>query len=119
MVVKNVLLGLLLGNPFMILYSMAGGLLSLTLMSLLFKRKDLSPIGVGIMGGVSHNVAQVLLAIAILHTPSLLYYLGILMPAGAAMGFITGTIAKILARRFPPRDILHQRVTPQTEENKS
>ena len=88
-------------------------------MSLLYRRKGISPIGVGITGGVAHNVAQVLLAIAILHTPSLLYYLGILMPAGAAMGLITGTVAKILARRFPPLDILHQRVTPQTEENKS
>jgi heptaprenyl diphosphate synthase len=116
MVVKNVLLGLLLGNPMLIPYSLAGGILSLTLMSLLYRRKDISPIGVGITGGVSHNIAQVALAMIILHTTTLVYYLGILMPAGAAMGFITGTVARILARRFPSRDILNQRFTPHSEE---
>ena len=102
MVVKNVLLGLLLGNPMLILYSLFGGFLSLTLMSILYQRKNVSPIGVGIAGGVLHNVGQVALAMIILQTPSLVFYLGLLMPAGAAMGFITGTIARTLARHTPP-----------------
>lgn len=108
MVVKNVLLGLLLGNPMLIPYSLAGGVLSLTLMSLLYRRKGFSPVGVGIAGGVSHNIGQVALAMIILQTPSLVFYLGLLMPAGAAMGLITGTISKILARRFPFPEPLHQ-----------
>ena len=116
MVVKNVLLGLFLGNPMLIPYSLAGGTLSLTLMSLLYRRKGFSPIGVGIAGGVSHNVGQVALAMVILQTPSLVYYLGLLMPAGAAMGFITGTIAKILERRFPFPEPL-RRIHNHTEED--
>lgn len=119
MVVKNVLLGLLLGNPMLIPYSLSGGILSLTLMSILYRRKGFSPIGVGIAGGVSHNIGQVALAMIILQTPSLVFYLGFLMPAGAVMGFVTGTISKILARRFPFPEPLHQRISIQTEEHQS
>ena len=103
MIVKNVLLGLFMGNPMLIPYSLAGGTLSLTLMSLLYRRKGISPIGVGIAGGVAHNVGQVALAMLLLQTPSLVFYLGFLMPAGAAMGFITGTVAKTLSKHFPPQ----------------
>ena len=101
MLVKVVLLGLMLGNPMMILYSLAGGVLSLAGMSLLTRRSGVSPIGAGIAGGVLHNIGQVAVAMFILQTPSLLYYLGILMPVGAAMGFLTGTVAKALMRHLP------------------
>ncbi len=108
MLIKNVLLGVFLGNPMLIPYSIAGGTLSLTVMSLLFKRKGFSPIGVSIAGGVMHNVGQILLARIILSTPSLLYYLGLLMPAGAVMGFLTGMIAKTLLKHFPPSRYLNR-----------
>ncbi|MBE0601707.1 MAG: Gx transporter family protein [Firmicutes bacterium] len=102
MVIKNVLLGLLVGNPMLIPYSLAGGTLSLSVMSILHKRRGVSPIGVGIAGGVTHNIGQVTLAMIILSTPSLVFYLGLLMPAGAVMGLITGTVGKTLIRHFPP-----------------
>jgi len=102
MVVKAVLLGLLLGNPMMIVYSLAGGTLSLTVMSLLAGRRGVSPVGAGIAGGVTHNVGQVLVAMLILQTPSLVYYLAVLMPVGAGMGLITGSVATILMRTVPP-----------------
>lgn len=102
MVVKNVLLGLLLANPMMIVYSLAGGTLSLTVMSLLTRRKGVSPIGVGIAGGVTHNIGQVAAAMLILQTPTLVYYLALLMPVGAGMGLITGTLAKLLLKHIPP-----------------
>ncbi|MBN1776679.1 MAG: Gx transporter family protein [Clostridiales bacterium] len=116
MLIKNVLLGLLLGNPMLIPYSVSGGILSLALMSILYRRQGISPIGVGIAGGVTHNIGQVLLAMIILGTPSLLFYLAILMPSGAVMGFITGTIAKVLMRHFPPHKYLKQQINIQTEE---
>ena len=102
MVVKNVLLGLMLANPMMIVYSLAGGTLSLTVMSLLAGRKGVSPIGVGIAGGVTHNVGQVAAAMLIMQTPALLYYLALLMPVGAGMGLMTGTLAKLLLKYVPP-----------------
>jgi heptaprenyl diphosphate synthase len=102
MVVKSVLLGLLMGNPVMIVYSLAGGALSLTVMSLLAGRRGVSPVGAGIAGGVTHNVGQILVAMLILHTPSLVYYLAVLMPVGAGMGLLTGSVATILMRTVPP-----------------
>jgi heptaprenyl diphosphate synthase len=118
MLVKNVLLGLLLGNPMLIPYSLSGGVLSLALMSILYTRRGVSPIGVGIAGGVTHNIGQVGLAMTILGTPSLVFYLGLLMPAGAVMGCITGTIAKTLMKHFPPQKTLRRQINTQTEETK-
>ncbi len=102
MVLKSILLGLLLGNPMMIIYSLAGGVLSLTVMSLLAGRRGVSPVGAGIAGGVTHNVGQILVAMLILQTPSLVYYLAVLMPVGAGMGLLTGSVATVLMRTIPP-----------------
>lgn len=117
MLIKNVLLGLLLGNPMLIPYSVAGGMVSLTVMSVLYKRRGVSPIGVGIAGGVTHNIGQVLLAMIILSTPSLVFYLGLLMPAGAAMGFITGTVSKTLLRHFRPDRTVTRQTNPTSEDS--
>lgn len=116
MLIKNVLLGLLLGNPMLIPYSVSGGIVSLSLMSILYRRRGISPIGVGIAGGVTHNIAQVFLAIIILGTPSLVFYLGLLMPAGAVMGLVTGTVSKTLMRHFPPRMYLNRQIKLHTED---
>ena len=110
MLIKNVLLGLLLGNPMLIPYSVAGGIVSLTVMSLLYKRRGISPVGTGIAGGVTHNIGQVLVAMIILSTPSLVFYLAVLMPAGAVMGFVTGMTAKTLMRHFPPDRTLNRQI---------
>lgn len=109
MVAKVLLLGFMFGNPMMIVYSLAGGALSLAVMGLLMRGRNVSPIGVGIAGGVAHNIGQVAVAMLVLQTPSLLYYLGILMPVGAAMGLVTGSVAKMLMRHIPPLKALQTR----------
>lgn len=113
MTVKVVLLGFMFGNPMMILYSLAGGALSLAVMALLRRVKGVSPIGVGIAGGAMHNVGQVAVAALMLGTPSILSYLAILLPVGAGMGFLTGTVATLLSKRIKPpgrgeRPVSHQ-----------
>lgn len=117
MAVKVVLLGFMFGNPMMIVYSLAGGTLSLAVMTLLVNRRGISPIGAGIAGGVMHNIGQVAVAVIILQTPALTYYLGILMPVGAGMGFLTGTVAKMLMRTIPPLKRLQKREETQVEES--
>ncbi len=91
----------MLGNPVMIVYSLTGGTLSLAAMGLLAGRRGVSPIGAGIAGGVLHNIGQVAVAMLILQTPSLVYYLGLLIPVGAGMGLLTGTIATVLTHKIP------------------
>ena len=83
------------------LYSLAGGLLSVTVMSVLFKIGGFSPIVIGMAGGVFHNVGQVGLAMLILETDKLVYYMAVLMLVGLGTGFATGYIAKLLMHRLP------------------
>lgn len=90
---KVLLSGLLFGSPFSMLYALAGGLCSLGLMMGLRKIPSVSFFGLGMAGGAAHNLAQVLLAMLLLQTPSLISYLALLLPVGAAAGFLTGLVA--------------------------
>ena len=61
-VVRILLSGFLFGNMFAILYSLAGALLSLSVMALLKKSGRFSVTGVSIAGGVFHNIGQMMAA---------------------------------------------------------
>ena len=76
-------------------------------------------VGVGMAGGAAHNLAQVLLAMLILRTPSLISYLALLLPVGAAMGFVTGLIASRLQvhLRFRiQKNVLHSAANERTTQ---
>ena len=100
MVIRVLLSSLLFSGPMAIIYSLAGGCLSLLLMQLLRKIPGFSPVGMGMAGGAAHNLAQVVTAILILKTPSLVVQLALLLPVGAGMGAVTGVIATILTKRI-------------------
>ena len=74
-------------------YALAGGVLSLTAMALLSRVKGMHPVTVSMVGGVMHNVGQVVMAMLMLSTTRLMYYLAILMFAGLATGGLTGVCA--------------------------
>ena len=93
MVLKVVLSGLLFGGFNTILYAMAGGVLSMLFMSVLSHFPSLHPVVVSMVGGVMHNVGQVAVAMLLLHTPQLLYYMAILIFVGMACGALTGVVA--------------------------
>lgn len=97
---KVLLSGLLFGSPSAMLYALAGGVLSLTVMSLLSRMKGLSPVVVSMMGGLSHNVGQVAMAMLVLQTPKLMYYMAVLMAVGLVTGLATGLAASGIIRRF-------------------
>ena len=101
MLVKVVLSGLLFSGFSAMIYSIAGGVLSLTVMSILFKIGGFSPVTIGMAGGMFHNIGQVGMAMLILETNKLVYYMAILMFVGLGTGFVTGTIAKLLMNRLP------------------
>ena len=85
--------GLLFGNMMSLLYSFAGGLLSLVVMLILKRTGAFSVIGVSIAGGVCHNAGQILVAMIATGIPAISYYLPILIGAGIAAGFLMGLIA--------------------------
>ena len=75
------------------LYALAGGVLSVTAMALLSRVKGMHPVTVSMVGGVMHNVGQVAMAMLMLNTPRLLYYMAVLMLVGLATGALTGMCA--------------------------
>ena len=93
MALKVLLSGILFSGVSAMMYAFAGGILSLTVMSLLSRNKKLSPVIVSMTGGVSHNIGQTLLAILITETGSLFYYMAILILVGAVCGVLTGICA--------------------------
>lgn len=93
-VARVLISGFMFGNVMAIAYAFAGGMLSLTVMSLLKKTKRLSVISVSIAGGIAHNVGQILIASWVVSNYSVLYYLPILMIAGFLTGALIGIISQ-------------------------
>lgn len=93
MIVKVVLSGLMFGGVSAMLYAMAGGVLSMLTMMLL-KKFNFHMVIISMFGAVMHNVGQVVMAMLILQTPKLVYYMAILMLVGLATGAVTGIAAK-------------------------
>ncbi len=79
-----------------IMYSAAGSVLSLTAMLLVKRIRGIGILGVSMTGAVMHNAGQVLMAMLILQTVSLLYYLSVLLVVGIVTGVLTGTAAKLV-----------------------
>ena len=74
-------------------YALVGGVLSVTAMALLSRVKGMHPVTVSMVGGVMPNVGQVGMAMLVLRTPNLLYYMGVLMLVGLGTGALTGICA--------------------------
>lgn len=90
MLLKVTLSSLLFGGFTAMMYAMSGGVLSMVVMAILHRIRGLSPISVSMAGAAAHNVGQVLLAMLLMHTKQLLYYMAVLMAAGLLCGALTG-----------------------------
>ncbi|MCD8006114.1 MAG: Gx transporter family protein [Oscillospiraceae bacterium] len=95
--VRILLSWLLFGSFTGLIYSLAGGIVSLTIMALLKKIDLFSAVGVSVAGGVGHNLGQILAALAILGT-GVLGYLPLLIVLGAVSGGIIGVVAAIIIK---------------------
>ena len=99
--VRVVLVALLFGNGAALAYSVAGAVLSLALMGLLKRTGKFSPVGVSVAGGVAHNAGQILVAMAMLETSRLVWYLPVLWVSGTVAGVLIGIAAGVLVKRIP------------------
>lgn len=99
--VRVVLVTLLFGNGAALAYSIAGAALSLSLMGLLKKAGKFSSVGVSVAGGVAHNAGQILVAMALLETSRLAWYLPVLWVSGTIAGVLVGLVSGELVRRVP------------------
>ena len=97
--VRVLLVTLTFGNAFGLAYSLAGAALSLAVMLLLKRSGKFSLLGVSIAGGVCHNIGQILVAMAVLGTAELLWYLPALLAAGTAAGVCIGAAGALVTAR--------------------
>ena len=98
--VRILVIGFLFGNLFGIAYSLAGAALSLLVMAFCRRLGGFSVVGVSVAGGVSHNIGQLLVAMLIVENLSLLYYLPVLLAAGAVTGFLIGIVSSQVLNRI-------------------
>ncbi len=98
--VRILLTGLTFSSMAAMLYSFAGGLLSFAVMALMKKTKKLSVTGVSVLGGIAHNAGQIFVAMWMLDTATLIYYLPVLAITGVASGTVIGLLAVMVIRRI-------------------
>ena len=97
------LAGFLFGNLFSIVYSLAGAMLSLSVMVLLKRVTKLRVMTVSAIGGICHNAAQLCVAAVLVSNYNIVFYFPVLMIAGLITGLIIGVISQellIRLRRF-------------------
>ena len=97
--VRIVLVGFTFANLASMLYSLAGGILSFLAMCIAKRSGKLSTTGVSVVGSVFHNVGQILMAIWVVKTASLVYYLPVLIIAGLASGVAIGILGAMVTKR--------------------
>lgn len=97
-VARVLIAGFLFSNLYTIVYSIAGAIFSFVLMGIAKKCNIFSIIGVSIIGGVSHNTAQILVAMKVVETYAVLYY----MPFLIISGMITGAVLGYLVMELVP-----------------
>ena len=94
---------LLFGQALSLLYSLAGGVLSLLVMALVMKLLCKRMVFLtGAMGGLAHNMAQLITALAVTSTPGVLAYLPFLTLSGVLTGAFTGFCARAAGRYLMP-----------------
>ncbi len=100
LLVRIVLGNLATGQVMAIFYALAGGLLSFVCMKLsLYILKPQQIWVSGTLGGVAHNIGQMLVAVAVTQTAALFVYLPVLLLCGIVTGTMTGFCAQILKNR--------------------
>ncbi|WP_408072617.1 Gx transporter family protein [Butyrivibrio sp. JL13D10] len=98
-IIRVVLVGLTFGNVSMMMYSLAGAVLSLIAMLIAKKTGKFSMSGVSVLGGVFHNIGQIIVAMFVLETGSLIYYLPFLIVVGTVSGVVIGLVSNMIVLR--------------------
>lgn len=101
-IVRILLTGLTFTSLSVMLYSLGGGFLSFLCMVLAKRFTSLGITGVSVLGGVTHNLGQLLIAALVVHTGSLMYYFPALLAAGTVAGALIGILGGLVTERLRP-----------------
>jgi heptaprenyl diphosphate synthase len=105
-IIRVLLSCLLFGNVSTLIYSLFGAALSLLFMFLARRFNLFSTVGVSVIGGVFHNVGQIIAAIIMIENVGLAYYLPPLILSGVVTGALIGFIAGILIEKMKKSKII-------------
>lgn len=97
-IIRVILVSILFGNIQTMTFSIAGAVLSLLGMILL--KRWFSCIAVSVVGGVLHNVGQIIMAVIWTGTSQIAYYLPILLISGTVAGVVIGITAGLIVKRL-------------------
>lgn len=99
-ILRVLLVGILLTGIFSptFFFSMSGAILSIVMMYLVKTYTKLSIIGVSIIGSVMHSIGQIGVAILILNTTTIVYYLPWLLLFSIPSGIVVGLISKYMLK---------------------
>ncbi|MBQ9979130.1 MAG: Gx transporter family protein [Clostridia bacterium] len=103
--IRIVITSILFGNITMFWYSLAGATLSLAVMILLKRIDILSSVGVSVAGALAHNVGQIIVAMILMQTSQLGYYLIVLSITGAISGIFVGLLGGYVIKRISKIEI--------------
>lgn len=98
--IRIILVSSLFGNAMSFAYSVAGAVLSLALMAVLKGTGKFSVVGVSVVGGIFHNVGQILMAMYLFRTVQLGYYLVVLSVTGTVSGILIGLCGATIIKRI-------------------
>ena len=93
------LVSLLFGHVASLAYSASGAALSLVGMILLIRTDKLSCVSVSVIGGVLHNIGQILMAWALMGA-NVVWYLPVLILSGTVAGVAIGIVSALLVKRI-------------------
>ena len=98
--VRILLVGFTFGNLYSAVYGLCGGLLSFVVMVLIKKADWFGIVGVSLTGGIFHNIGQLIVAMLVVETFSVIYYVPVLLTAGMLAGLVIGIAANGMLRRL-------------------
>ncbi|MDO4647506.1 MAG: Gx transporter family protein [Eubacteriales bacterium] len=98
---RILIIGFFFGSLFSIIYSLAGASCSLLLMFLCLRTGKFSIPAVSVIGGITHNMAQLFIAIWLVETPALLTYFPVLLISGILTGLVIGFLTREIDHRLP------------------
>lgn len=102
--VRILICGILFGNAVAFLYSFVGGILSFVIMVVLKKTEKFSPIGISIIGGVAHNIAQMAVAVILVDELRIAFYLPVLLIAGTVAGTLIGILSQEIVKAMSAKN---------------
>ena len=99
-VLRIVLIGFSFGNPYSMIYGLSGSFLSLLVMAFAKRYHLFSYVGISILGGVFHNIGQMVFACFSVQTMGVFIYLPTLLFAGCIAGAVIGILGGIMIERL-------------------